>query len=142
MVALHKKTETMPTPVFRKIDCYSIPVDNLDKGIEFYASLGHALLWRDGNHSAGLSLPDSDDELVLHTDGRPFETCILVDAVDDAIRSIADNGGTLVFGPIPIRVGKYALLHDPWGNPLPILDFSNGKLATDGAGNVIGNVAE
>ena len=129
----------MVKPVFRKIDCYSLPVDDLDKGIAFYASLGHALLWRDGNHSAGLSLPDSDDELVLHTDGRPFETCILVDNVDDAIKSITEQGGTLVFGPIQIRIGKYALLHDPWGNPLPILDFSNGKLATDEAGNVIGN---
>ena len=38
----------MTKPVFRKIDCYSLPVDDLDKGIAFYASLGHALLWRDG----------------------------------------------------------------------------------------------
>lgn len=87
-------------------------------------------------------MPDSDDELVLRTDDRPIETCILVDAVDEAIRSITAEGGKLVFGPIQIPVGKYALLHDYWGNPLPILDFSNGKLATDEAGNVIGNVKE
>lgn len=129
----------MTKPVFRKIDCYSLPVDDLDKGIAFYASLGHALLWRDGNHSAGLSLPDSDDELVLRTDNRPFETCILVADVEAAIQSITEKGGTLMFGPIEIRIGKYALLHDPWGNPLPILDFTNGKLATDEAGNVIGH---
>lgn len=75
----------MTKPVFRKIDCYSLPVDDLDKGIAFYASLGHTLLWRDGNNSAGFSLPDSDDELLLRTDDRPIETCILVDAVDEAI---------------------------------------------------------
>lgn len=132
----------MTKPVFRKIDCYSLPVDDLDKGIAFYVSLGHTLLWRDGNHSAGLSLPDSDDELVLRTDDRPIETCILVDDVGAAIQSITGEGGTLMFGPIEIRIGKYALLHDPWENPLPILDFSNGKLATDEARNVIGNVKE
>lgn len=129
----------MNKPVFKKIDCYSIPVDNLDKGIQFYHNLGHKLLWRDSNNSAGLSLPDSDDELVLHTDNRPFETCLLVDSVDTAIESIVANGGTLISGPIQIKVGKYALLNDPWKNPLSILDFSNGLLLTDSDGNVIGN---
>lgn len=129
----------MNKPVFRKIDCYSIPVDVLDDGINFYKKLGHDLLWRDGNHSAGLSLPDSDDELVLHTDKRPYETCMLVDSVESAIEAIVSNGGKLVFGPIEIKVGKYALLNDPWSNPLPILDFSNGLLLTDSDGNVIGN---
>jgi len=132
-------SEPMTRPVFRKIDCYSVPVDNLDAGIEFYGRLGHGLLWRDGDNSAGLRLPDSDDELVLHTDKRPFETCILVDSVDSAIASITANGGKLAFGPIQIKIGKYALLNDPWGNPLPILDFSNGKLVTDENGNVVGN---
>lgn len=129
-----------PSPVFRKLDCYSVPVEDLDAGIEFYRRVGHTLLWRDGNHSAGLSLPDSDAELVLHTDNRPFETCLLVDSVPEAIGRILAGGGTLVFGPIEIRVGRYALLHDPWHNPLPILDFSNGKLRTDEHGNVIGNL--
>ncbi|WP_018610106.1 VOC family protein [Uliginosibacterium gangwonense] len=129
----------MTDSVFKKIDCYSIHVDFLDAGIAFYKKLGHDLVWRDGEHSAGLSMPDSDGELVLHTDNRPFETCLLVDTVDSAIESIVSNGGKLVFGPIQIKVGKYALLNDPWGNPLPILDFSSGLLLTDSEGNVIGN---
>ncbi len=129
-------------PVFRKIDCYSVAVDDLATGIAFYESLGHVLLWRDGEHSAGLALPDSDAELVLHTDKRPFETCLLVNSVPDAITRIEGSGGSLVFGPIDIRIGKYALLCDPWKNPLPILDFSKGKLLTDSAGNVIGNIPE
>jgi hypothetical protein len=127
--------------VFRKLDCYSVPVDELDAGIEFYGKLGHSLLWRDGDHSAGLSLPDSDAELVIHTDKRPFETCLLVDSVPNAIERIVINGGKLAFGPIEIRVGRYARLNDPWGNPLAILDFSKGKLLTDSSGNVVGNQA-
>lgn len=128
-------------PVFRKLDCYSLAVDDLDAAIAFYARLGHRMLWRDGGLSAGMGLPDSDGELVLHTDRRPFETCLLVDSVPEAIARITANGGKLGFGPIDIKVGRYALLSDPWGNPLPILDFSKGLLLTDPAGNVIGNRA-
>jgi len=130
---------TPNAPVFRKLDCYSVPVTDLDSGIEFYGKLGHSLLWRDGNHSAGLRLPDSDAEIVLHTDKRPVETCLLVDSVAASIGRIQSAGGKLLFGPIEIKVGQYAMLRDPWDNPLAILDFSNGKLVTDAAGNVIGN---
>lgn len=137
----HLPDESAPAPTFRKIDCYSLPVDDLDAAIAFYGKLGHSLLWRVGNHSAGLRLPDSDDELVLHTDQRPFETCILVKSVPQAIERITATGGKLVFGPIEIQVGQYAILHDPWNNPLPILDFSKGLLKTDADGNVIGNLA-
>ena len=62
------------TALFRKVDCHSIPVANLDAALTFYCSrLGHELIWRDDS-AAGLRLPDSDAELVLHTDERPIET--------------------------------------------------------------------
>ena len=127
-------------PVFRKLDCYSVPVENLDKAIAFYGKLGHSLIWRDGNHAAGLRLPDSDGEIVLHTDRRPVETDLLVESVPEAIERITEAGGKLEFGPIEIRVGLYARLSDPWNNPLTILDFSKGMLATDEEGNVTGNL--
>jgi predicted enzyme related to lactoylglutathione lyase len=101
--------------------------------------LGHQLIWRDGAHAAGLRLPDSDAEIVLHTDHRPVETCLLVQSVPKAIERIQNAGGKLVSGPFEIQVGLYAMLRDPWDNPLPILDFSKGLLETDAEGNVIGN---
>lgn len=137
----NSQTGASPEPVFRKLDCYSLPVDDLDLGIAFYEGLGHRLIWRDGNLSAGLRLPDSEAEIVLHTDRRPIETCLLVDSVPEAIERITNAGGKLVFAPIEIPVGRYAILHDPWGNPLPVLDFSKGLLETDAQGNVIGNLA-
>jgi predicted enzyme related to lactoylglutathione lyase len=126
-------------PLIRKLDCYSLPVDDLDAAIAFYVGLGHELFWRDGNESAGLRMPDTDAEIVLRTDHRPIETCLAVTSVPEAIERITQAGGTLVFGPIEIRIGLYALLQDPWKNPLAILDFSKGLLATDADGNVIGN---
>jgi predicted enzyme related to lactoylglutathione lyase len=127
-------------PLFRKVDCHSLPVDDLDAAIAFYGKLGHSLIWRDEDHAAGLRLPDSDAEIVLHTDRRPLETCFLVKSVPLAIEQITKAGGRLVKGPFEIRVGLYAILHDLWDNPLVILDFSNGMLKTDAEGNVIGNL--
>lgn len=124
---------------FRKVDCYGVPVDDLDAAIAFYGALGHDLLWRDGELAAGLRLPDSDAEIVVRTDGRPRETCLLVDSVGAAVERIVAAGGKLAFGPIAIKIGLYALLQDPWGNPLPVLDMSKGRLLTDAEGKVIGN---
>lgn len=124
--------------LIRNLDCYSLPVGDLDAGIAFYAKLGHALLWRDEG-AAGLRLPGSESEIVLRTDGRPVETCLTVDSVAEAAAAVAAAGGRLEFGPIDIRIGRYALLRDPWGNPLPVLDFSKGRLATDAEGRVVGN---
>src|SRR5215831_4071656 len=64
----------LTTPLFRRVDCLSIPVPDLDAALTFYCeNLGHALIWRTIK-SAGLSLPGSTAELVLHTDARPMET--------------------------------------------------------------------
>ncbi len=129
---------TAPEPVFRKVDCVSLPVDDLDAAIAFYGRLGHALLWREAGLAAGLRLPDTDAELVLHTDRRPAETCLLVASVPEAIARFTAAGAALAFGPIAIRVGRYARLRDPWGNALAILDLSEGLLETDADGNVVG----
>jgi predicted enzyme related to lactoylglutathione lyase len=59
-------------------------------------------------------------------------------SVPEAIERITEAGGRLVTRPFEIQVGRYAKLHDPWNNPLVILDFSKGKLETDPEGNVIG----
>ncbi len=133
------KIKDAPDSLFRKLDCYSLPVENLDAAIAFYRELGHPLIWRDGTHAAGLRLPESDAEIVLHTDNRPIETDLLVESVPEAIERITSAGGKLMIGPFEIQVGRYALLHDPWNNPLAILDFSKGLLKTDSDGNVIGN---
>jgi len=63
----------MTTPLFRKIDCLSIPVPDLDAAVAFYsANLGHELIWR-SRMAVGLRLPGSNAELVLHADNRPME---------------------------------------------------------------------
>ena len=129
------------TPLFTKVDCHSIPVTDLDAALTFYRDhLGHELVWRDAT-AAGLRLPDSDAELVLHTDRRPIETDLLVAAVPTAIERFVRAGGRVVEGPFEIRIGLCAVLEDPWQNRLVILDASKGQLRTDASGNVIGGGA-
>ena len=126
------------TALLSKIDCHSLPVPDLDAGIAFYAALGHDLLWRDET-AAGLRLPESDAELVLHTDARPVETDFAVASVPAAIEAFVAAGGSLVHGPFDIRIGRCAVLLDPWRNPIVILDASKGLVTVDAEGYVTGN---
>jgi lactoylglutathione lyase len=127
----------MTTPLFRKVDCLSLPVPDLEAALAFYSTdLGHQLIWRTGR-AAGLKLPGSSAELVLHTDDRPMETDLAVDSVPEALARFTAAGGTVLRGPFDIQIGRCALVADPWGNVLVILDASKGTLQVDESKRVI-----
>ncbi len=129
----------MAEPLFKKVDCVRLPVPNLEAGLAFYGdALGHELVWRTET-SAGLRMPDGDSELVIHTEGHPPETDLLVESVPEAVDRIVAAGGRLIAGPFEIQVGKCAVLADPFGNTLVVLDLSKGLLLTDDEGRVVGN---
>lgn len=127
-------------PLFRKVDCLSLPVPDLDQGLTFYRRLGHKLIWRSPTR-AGLRLPDSEAELVLQTEHADVETDLVVDAVGPAVERFTDAGGRVVVPPFDIAIGLCAVVADPWGNHLVVLDTSKGFLATDEDGNVTGVVS-
>lgn len=123
--------------LFRKVDCLSLPVPDLDQALGFYSDeLGHELIWRSDN-AAGLRLPDSSAELVLHTDDRPMETDLMVESVPDALERVTAAGAKLLHGPFEIRIGLCAVVMDPWDNVLVILDTSKGLLEVDENRNVV-----
>ena len=125
-------------PLFKSIDCISIKVDDLERAITFYnKNIGYKLLWKTQT-SAGLGFSEGKSELVLHTEQRPPETDLLVESVPHAIKQFTDAGGKLVFGPIDIPVGLFAVVSDPWGNQLSILDLSKGEYKVDQDMNVLG----
>jgi len=128
------------SPLFRKVDCLSLPVPDLDHGLEFYQRLGHQLIWRSPTR-IGLRLPDSDAELVLQVEHPDVETDLVVGAVGSAVQRFLDAGGRVVVPPFDIAIGLCAVVVDPWGNRLVMLDTSKGFLATDEAGNVTGVVS-
>ena len=117
--------------LLRRVDAVQVPVPSLAEGLAFYGeALGHRLLWRnDAIGQAGLQLPDGDSELVLTTT-RPYEPNWLVDDVPTALTHITANGGTVLTGPLDIPVGRAAVVQDPFGNTLVLVDLSKGVYTT------------
>ena len=66
------------------------------------------------------------------------ETDLKVESVDTAIDRIIAAVGSLVSPATDIPIGRVAVVRDPFGNELVILDSSKGLLTTDERGNVTG----
>ncbi|MBN1438541.1 MAG: VOC family protein [Anaerolineales bacterium] len=125
-------------PLLQKPDCVRLPVPDLESGLSFYRDrLGRQLLWRTED-SAALRLPDSDCELLLFTRGPDEALDWRVDSADRAADSFAATGGSIAMPPFDIPVGRAAVVRDPWGNTLVLLDLSKGTFVTDAEGNVTG----
>ncbi|MEV5889092.1 VOC family protein [Nonomuraea fuscirosea] len=127
------------SPAIRKVDAVMVPVPDLDSGLRFYRDrLGHELLWRnDELGQAGLGLPDTDTEMVLTT--RPgLVPAWLVASADDATAQVVQAGGRVVAEPVDVPVGRLAVVADPFGNDLVLIDLSKGTYVTDASGAVTG----
>ena len=129
--------------LLRMVDAVTIPVPDLESGLRFYRdALGHELIWRhDHIGQAGLRLPDSDTELVLTTRGD-YGPNWLVPSADVAAKFIVEAGGRLIPEPFDIPVGRVAVVADPFGNSLVLIDLSKGRYTTDVMGVVTGLQAD
>jgi predicted enzyme related to lactoylglutathione lyase len=125
--------------LLRKVDAVTIRVPDLDRGLEFYRDrLGHELVWRnDTIGQAGLRLPDSDTEIVLSTE-LEYAPSWLVNFADEAADEMERAGGRVIEQPFEIPVGRCAVVQDPFGNTLILLDLSKGLYTTDDRGSVTG----
>ena len=126
-----------PSPFFEGVDCVSLYVDDLDKGLRFYQNaLGLKLLWRtDG--SCGLGMPGGVAELVLTLSRNPMVDMKVASVEKDLPRFI-QAGGTVEVGPFDIDIGKCAVVSDPWGNRYCVLDMTKGAYTVDERGTVSG----
>jgi predicted enzyme related to lactoylglutathione lyase len=117
--------------VLRKIDCVMLKVGNLATATGFYASeFGLVPRWRD-EHSVGLGLPESDAEVVLHTMDLPpgRHVYFLVDDVVAAVAEAAQEGCAVLTPPFDVATGKCAIIADPFGNDLGLIDMTRGPRA-------------
>ncbi len=132
-------TDHDQTPLIRQVDCIQIPVADLEDALAFYRDkLGHELIWRTDT-AAGLRLPESEAEIVVQTEQPQLEPNLKVDSADEASERFAAAGGSVVVPPFDIQIGRCAVVEDPFGNRLVLLDASKGRLVTDEDGNVTGN---
>ncbi|HKF16631.1 MAG TPA: VOC family protein [Candidatus Dormibacteraeota bacterium] len=113
----------------RKIDCVMIRVADARAAAEFYSSVfGLRRLWEDDT-AIGLVFPESDAEIVVHTDAdipSDVEVHYLVDDVVEATKAFVAGGCRMLVEPFDIVIGKCAVIADPFGTRLCILDSTRG----------------
>ena len=124
--------------MFEKVDCIRLHVDDIQEGIEFYnQKLGLGIAWK-MEHAVGFLMEDQKTEIVIQNYDKRIETDIKVKSVVEAAEKIKVLGGRVVLGPFDIEIGKCAIIEDPFGNQLTILDSSKGLFVTDKEGRVKG----
>jgi predicted enzyme related to lactoylglutathione lyase len=127
----------MNDPLFNKVDCVMPKVEDLGAALAFYSeALGHPVLWRTPE-AAGMAMPGTDAELVLHT-SRCHEVDLFVANVDEALRRFNGAGGEILTGPFDIPIGRCAVVRDPFGKTIVILDQTKGKYVTNADREVVG----
>jgi predicted enzyme related to lactoylglutathione lyase len=113
--------------MLNKIDCVMCRVDDLDRAAAFYERVfGLTPHWRDES-SIGMNMSGTDAEIVLHTMDLEYGVHYLVDDVPAAVAAYVEAGCVVRVAPFDIVIGKCAVVEDPFGNALPILDMSKGK---------------
>jgi lactoylglutathione lyase len=115
--------------MLQKIDCVMIRVDNLEAAAAYYVSVfGLRPQWSEGD-TIGLAFPETDAEVVLHNNPHipsSVEVHYLVDNVIDAAAHFAAQGCHILVPPFDITIGKCAVIRDPFGTRLCILDMTKG----------------
>jgi predicted enzyme related to lactoylglutathione lyase len=117
--------------MLRKIDCVMVRVPDLAPAVDFYTRVfGLRLLWSDDS-SAGMAMPETDAEIVLHTMDLPGDRSVhyLVDDVPAAVAMAQEAGCIIREPPFDVAIGRCAVLQDPFGNIVCLLDMSKGERA-------------
>ena len=87
--------------------------------------------------SSGTAPSESQAELVLSTN-LEYAVNWLVTSVSQAVEIIVAARGKMILGPTQIPVGRLAVVNDPFGNALVLLELSAGGYVTDVDGRVLG----
>jgi len=121
--------------MLKKIDCVMIHVDDLTEVLDFYSAVfGLKPIWQNQDEGqAGLLFPASDSEIVLCTDPERcglVEVYYRVEDLDEALQRYVAQGCTVLTQPFDLRLGRCAVIQDPFGIRLRLLDVSRAAAET------------
>ena len=124
--------------MFESVDCLMFYVPDLDEGVKYYHDkLRLQIAWK-SEDSIGFLMDDKKTEIVIQNKEKKEETDIKVKSVIETVEQIRRSGGKIISGPFDIKIGKCAVIEDPWGNRMVILDSTKGTFITDDKGNITG----
>jgi predicted enzyme related to lactoylglutathione lyase len=107
-----------------------IRVDDVEAAARYYTQVfGLHPQWS-GDGSIGLVFPESDAEVVLHSDPDIPSSVEVHYFVDDVVAAVAHyeaQGCQILVTPFDITIGKCAVIKDPFGTRLCILDMTKGS---------------
>ncbi len=116
--------------MLKKIDCVMIRVGDVSAAEKFYADVfGLKPLWREAG-AVGMGMPETDAEIVLHNNAdipNKVEVHYLVDDVVAAVKSYSAKGCRVLVPPFDVLIGKCAVIQDPFGTLICLLDLSSGR---------------
>ncbi len=124
--------------MLRKIDCVMIRVDDVEAAATYYAKVFGLYPRWSGDDAIGLGFPETEAEIVLHSNPdipSSVEVHYLVDDVIDAVAHLAAQGCHILVAPFDITIGKCAVISDPFGTRLCILDMTKGARPLNLAGS-------
>ncbi|MCJ7730833.1 VOC family protein [Candidatus Bathyarchaeota archaeon] len=112
----------------KKIDAVLLRVKDLEKTAEFYVEvMGLRRGWTDKeNQMIGLLFPGNDTELVLHCNEDLPDPNISYQ-IDDVLSFVEEyrlRGCKVLVEPFDIRCGKCAILQDPEGHSVEVMDIT------------------
>jgi predicted enzyme related to lactoylglutathione lyase len=81
---------TTNNQMLRKIDCIMIRVENVEAAAAYYAKVFGLQPHWSGDGSIGLVFPESDTEIVLHSDPNIPSSVEVYYLVDDAVAAVED----------------------------------------------------
>jgi predicted enzyme related to lactoylglutathione lyase len=115
-------------PVLKRVGGILVNVPTIEQGLDFYREqLGMQTVWR-REDTAAVRLGES--ELVLTTRHDP-KTDFLVDSVENAVAVFVVAGGKVVTPLEDTSAGRAAVVEDPFGNRLTLVDLSKGLYQND-----------
>lgn len=117
--------------MLKKIDCVMIRVEDVKAAMAYYTDVfGLRPVWWD-ERSAGLSFPETDTEIAVHCNldiPSRVEVHYLVEDAVSAVQILQTKGCRALVEPFDIAIGKCAVIEDPFGTRLCILDMTKGPL--------------
>jgi hypothetical protein len=100
-----------------------VPVPTIEAVLPFYRdTLGLTEAWREGETTVALQVPGTDVQLMLDVPGEKAGPVFILDSIHSYVEQLGDGANGVV--PVEIPGGYWAVIDDPAGNPVYLLDQS------------------